>query len=492
MTRNNPIKLLFTGLLIFVMLFNALPRREAYASGLNVLINEVDSDTPSYDALEFIELYDGGVGNTDLTGLVLVLFNGSTDASYLSFDLDGLSTDINGYFVIGTVDGADIYIAPGTYGWLQNGADAVALYVGDAADFPNDAPVTTDGLLDAIVYDTNDDDDADLLVLLNAGQPQVNEDGAGDKDNHSNQRCPNGSGGALNTDTYAQFDSTPGTENDCNGVVVESPPSVLSTTPADAAAGVAIDANIEVTFSEAVDASGAWFDITCTSSGAHSAAVSGGSTIFTLDPDLDFDNSETCTVTVIAAQVTDQDSEDPPDNMEVSTDAAEFIELYDYGVGNTDLTGLVLVLFNGSDDASYLAFDLDGFSTDADGYFVLCGDAGNVANCDLDVSPNTNLIQNGADAAALLVGDAADFTEDTPVTTDGLLDAIVYDTSDSDDPGLLVLLNAGQPQVNERDGGDGTAHSNQRCPDGSGGARNTDTYYQRIFSQHYRYGCRIC
>ena len=163
---------------------------------------------------------------------------------------------------------------------------------------------------------------------------------------------------------------------------------------------------------------------------------------------------------------------------QVGTDAAEFVELYDGGVGNTDLTGLVLVLFNGSDDASYLSFDLDGASTDAEGYFVLCGDAVNVANCDVDVSPDTDLIQNGADAVAIFEGDAADFPEDTPVTTEGLLDAIVYDTDDGDDAGLLVLLNTGQPQVNERGGGDGTGHSNQRCPNGAGGARNTETYLQ--------------
>ena len=151
---------------------------------------------------------------------------------------------------------------------------------------------------------------------------------------------------------------------------------------------------------------------------------------------------------------------------QVSTDSAEFVELFDGGDGNTDLTGLVLVLYNGNDDASYLAFDLDGLSTDADGYFVLCGNAATVANCDLDVSPDTNLIQNGADAVALLVGDAVNFPNDTPLTTTDLLDAIVYDTNDDDDDGLLALLNAGQPQVNEGGNGDQTGHSNQRCDNG--------------------------
>jgi LPXTG-site transpeptidase (sortase) family protein len=160
-----------------------------------------------------------------------------------------------------------------------------------------------------------------------------------------------------------------------------------------------------------------------------------------------------------------------------STDVAEFVELYDGGVGNASLNGLALVFFNGSNDLSYYSLDLDGYSTDADGYFVICGDAANVANCDLDTTPDSNLIQNGADAIALYTGDGTDFPTGTAITTTNLLDAIVYDTNDSDDAGLLVLLNAGQPQVNEGST-DSAADSNQRCPDGTGGQRNTVSYAQ--------------
>ncbi len=149
---------------------------------------------------------------------------------------------------------------------------------------------------------------------------------------------------------------------------------------------------------------------------------------------------------------------------QVSTDSAEFVELYDGGVGNTSLTDLVLVFFDGSDDASYAAFDLDGQSTDADGFFVLCGDSSNVANCDLDRSPNTSFIQDGADAVALYFGNATNFFNDIPLDLSAnLLDAIVYDTGEADDAGLLALLNAGQPQVNENGGGNSAVHSNQRC-----------------------------
>jgi predicted extracellular nuclease len=176
-----------------------------------IIINEVDSDTPSTDVLEFIELYDGGAGNTTLDGLVVVLYNGNGDISYGAFDLDGYATDANGYFLLGnTALAPEITFASNL---LQNGADAVALYSGDATDFPNGTGVTTDSLIDALVYDTDDPDDAGLLVLLNAGQPQINENALYNKDYESNQRCPNGGGGARNTHTYTQFIPTPGATN---------------------------------------------------------------------------------------------------------------------------------------------------------------------------------------------------------------------------------------------------------------------------------------
>ncbi|MCD4818114.1 MAG: hypothetical protein K8S23_05445 [Candidatus Cloacimonetes bacterium] len=180
----------------------------------DIIINEVDADQTGTDTGEFIELYDGGVGNTVLDGLVVVLFNGSDDQSYNdAIDLDGYTTDVNGYFVIGSSTVPNVDLVAFVENGIQNGADAVALYLGNATDFPNDTPITTDNLIDAIVYDTSDGDDAALLVLLNSGQPQVDENGNGLKDTESNQRIPNGSGGARNTDTYAQAIPTPGAEN---------------------------------------------------------------------------------------------------------------------------------------------------------------------------------------------------------------------------------------------------------------------------------------
>jgi predicted extracellular nuclease len=184
----------------------------------SIVINEVDADTPGADDIaEFVELYDGGAGDTSLDGLVLVFYNGSGDLTYGSVDLDGMTTDGDGYAVIcGEVDATFLpncdLDSPVV---IQNGPDAVALYQGNASDFPGNRAITTDGLVDALVHDTDDDDDAVLLTLLNAGQPQVNENGTGAGDTESNQRCPNGSGGARNTTSYAQFAPTVGALNLC-------------------------------------------------------------------------------------------------------------------------------------------------------------------------------------------------------------------------------------------------------------------------------------
>ncbi len=98
----------------------------------------------------------------------------------------------------------------------------------------------------------------------------------------------------------------------CDG---DSAPGVSSTIPANGAVGVAVGSNVTVTFNENVDVTGSWYTISCSTSGAHTAVSSGGPQAFTLNPDADFVPAETCTVTITASQVTDQDVIDPPNEM---------------------------------------------------------------------------------------------------------------------------------------------------------------------------------
>jgi uncharacterized protein len=92
-------------------------------------------------------------------------------------------------------------------------------------------------------------------------------------------------------------------------------PTVTDTDPDSNAVDVPQTANVSVTFSEPVATSAAAFSIACDVSGAHTFALSGGPTSYTLDPDADFAQADTCTVVVDNAGVEDTDADDPPGNM---------------------------------------------------------------------------------------------------------------------------------------------------------------------------------
>ena len=184
---------------------------------------------------------------------------------------------------------------------------------------------------------------------------------------------PNALDGETTNDTAA----TPFPLGTFAPLVGDAAPSVASTDPANGASGVAIDANITINFSEDVTATGSWFDISCTVSGAHTAVASGGPASYTLDPDTDFANGENCTVTVFAAQVTDNDTDDPPDNM--SADAS-----FSFDTVSLNITSVVLNEFL-ADPAADLPGDANGDGTrdSSDDEFI---ELVNVSGADLDIS----------------------------------------------------------------------------------------------------------
>ena len=92
-------------------------------------------------------------------------------------------------------------------------------------------------------------------------------------------------------------------------------PAVESTSPDNGATDVARDASLSVTFNEPVDVTAGSFGISCTKSFAHATNITGGPLTFTLHPFNDFAYDDSCTFTVHAENVTDQDTDDPPDVM---------------------------------------------------------------------------------------------------------------------------------------------------------------------------------
>jgi endonuclease G len=99
--------------------------------------------------------------------------------------------------------------------------------------------------------------------------------------------------------------------------IVELGPWVAGTEPFSDGFNVPIDATVTVDFSEPVNVSGNWFDITCTNSGQHSSATVASynnAKGYHITPNTGFQFGEQCTVTIVHTNVTDQDHDDSEAN----------------------------------------------------------------------------------------------------------------------------------------------------------------------------------
>jgi len=193
-------------------IFLALVLLGSSVASAQVVINELDCDTAGTDDKEFIEL-KSATPNFSLDGYVLVFFNGTgsqANLSYFVYDLDGLVTDDNGIAVVGN---ALVSPVPGKLfadSVIQNGPDAIGLYLGNPSDFPNLTQASTTNLIDALAYGTSDPNATALMALLGvAVQADENINSLGTS--QSIQR--------KNDGTYETKAPTPGANNDGTGII---------------------------------------------------------------------------------------------------------------------------------------------------------------------------------------------------------------------------------------------------------------------------------
>jgi len=94
--------------------------------------------------------------------------------------------------------------------------------------------------------------------------------------------------------------------------IQEIGPFVLSTDPISNASSAPRDASVIVFFTEAVDVSGAWYDINCATTGTHNDATvaAGAPYSWVVTPNTNFQAAEVCTVTIFKDFVRDSDTDD--------------------------------------------------------------------------------------------------------------------------------------------------------------------------------------
>ena len=273
------------------------------ASAAALVINEIDYDQVGTDTAEFVEIRNNDVVTVNLSGYNIQLINGNLGGAVqyaLSpYNLPSVNLAPGDYFVLcgdaANVPNCDLDVTPNS-DLVQNGSpDAVGLRFG-----------TT--LIDAVSYEGN------------TGAPYTEGTGTSASDSNTIpniglSRFPDGADTNQNNTDFSLRCITPGEANSSSttGCVVDFAPSVTSTNPFNNETNVPNINHIDINFSEAVTVTGNWFNISCANSGTHTATVSGGPQNYTINPDVDFALSESCSVTIFAANVADQDG--TPNNM---------------------------------------------------------------------------------------------------------------------------------------------------------------------------------
>ncbi|MFZ5517833.1 MAG: lamin tail domain-containing protein [Candidatus Zhuqueibacterota bacterium] len=267
-----------------------------------VFINEIHYDNDGTDQAEAVEI--AGPAGTDVTGWRIIRYNGSGGAMYTSPAADPEGSDVLSGTIPDNGGGFGVIVVYFLVNGLQNGApDGIAL-----VDASNNVIqfLSFEGSFEATDGPASGMTSSDIGVSEASNAAVGTSLQLGGSGSYYEDFVWNGSA----AETFGAFNNG---QSFVGGVDIA--PSVSGTTPSNSAIGIAVDSDITINFSKDVSVAAGWYDISGSESGTHTASVSSGPVSFILNPDVDFSNGETVTVTVFAVSVTDADQDDPPDNM---------------------------------------------------------------------------------------------------------------------------------------------------------------------------------
>ena len=253
---------------------------------------------------DYVELYNPTASPVEVTGWTLQYQAAGSTGTWSGFQPLGGTIGPGEYFLVSLASG---------------GAVGAALPAANVTGGPNSINMSATAGKIALV--SNGDQlsncpfglDPDLVDLVGYG---------------TTANCKEGSSNAPGaSNTTAIFRKNSGqTDTDVNGAdfvtgapnprrtspIVELGPFVFLTDPNNNASTAPRDASMTISFSEPVNVTGNWFNISCPS-GTHNDATfantDGGAT-WVITPNVNFTPGEVCTVTLFAANITDTDLDD--------------------------------------------------------------------------------------------------------------------------------------------------------------------------------------
>jgi predicted extracellular nuclease len=309
------------GLLAFALVF-ALLASPGVLPAAAAQPSQAPAAAPQANDLRISQLYGGG-GNSGATYThdFIEIFNaGTSTISLAGYSVQYTSATGTGAWQVTNLSGS---IASGQYYLIQQAQGAGGSTPLPTPDVIGAIPMAGTGGKAALVSSTTAltggcPTGAQIVDLVGFATNANCYEGSGPAAAPSNTNATlRLAGGCTDTDDNAA-DFVAGAPNPrntaspfnvCGGGDV--PPTVVSTTPANSATGVAVNAPVSVTFSEPVTVTGT-IAIVCATSGTQNVTPTGGPTTFAL-PHTDFTAGESCTVTILASQVADQDG--TPNNM---------------------------------------------------------------------------------------------------------------------------------------------------------------------------------
>lgn len=292
---------LFASVLIILIALALMPVQLASAAPSELFFSEYIEGSSNNKAIEIYNGTGAAVNLATASYNIQMYFNGSGSAG-LTINLTGTVANGDVYVVAQSAANAAILAQAdqtNSSGWF-NGDDAVVLRKG----------TTIIDVIGQIGFDPGSEWGTGLTSTADNTSRRKDAICAGDL-NGSDAFDPSIEWEGFATDTFGGLGS-----HAANCSMLDAAPTVTSNYPVDGASGIPLTADLSVTFSEPVNVTGAWYSLSCSTSGPHSANVATtDNKTFTINPDTNFVGGELCTWTIANNQVTDQDSNDPPDTL---------------------------------------------------------------------------------------------------------------------------------------------------------------------------------